>query len=151
VAEKQITAEDVTEEFVDSQAKLHNLQRTELRLLQHLNQTARLSDILLVEREVNRVRGEIEQLQGRLRFLEHRIAFSTITLTLSEAPRPQQVVPEQSYSGGKQASDAMRSLVSFLQVIWTTAIWVAVWAVVWIPAAVVLWLGYRRLVSSILL
>src|SRR4051794_319547 len=46
VLDKQITAEDVTEEFVDSQAKLRNLQRTELCLLAHLDHTGRLPDIL---------------------------------------------------------------------------------------------------------
>jgi hypothetical protein len=144
VLEKQITAEDVTEEFVDSQAKLRNLQRTEQRLLAHLDQTGRLPDILLVEKEVNRVRGEIEQLEGRLRFLEHRIAFSTIELTLNEAARAQLVVPASSYSSGKQASDALRSLVGFLQVIWSSVIWLAIWAVVWLPMALGIWLVYRR-------
>src|SRR2546427_152119 len=86
VQEKQVTAEDVTEEFVDSQAKLRNLQRTEGRLLEHMNRTGRLPDILLVEKELNRVRGEIEQLQGRLRFLAHRLAYSTLAVTLSQAP-----------------------------------------------------------------
>src|SRR5207244_3066349 len=98
VLEEQVTAEDVTEEFVDSQARLHNLTQTELRLLEHLNRTARLADILLVEKELSRVRGEIEQLEGRLRFLQHRIAFSTITVELREAPRTQPLVPSETYS-----------------------------------------------------
>ena len=149
VLDKQITAEDVTEEFVDSQAKLRNLQRTEARLLAHLNQTGRLPDILLVEKELNRVRGEIEQLEGRLRFLAHRIAFSTITLTLSEAPRRQPVVPEQTYSSGKEASDAMRSLVAFLQIAWTAVIWIAIWAAIWVPFALVAWFVYRRRASGV--
>jgi len=144
VQEKQVTAEDVTEEFVDSQAKLRNLQRTEIRLLAHLDHSGRLPDILLVEKELNRVRGEVEQLEGRLRFLAHRVAYSTLAVTLSEAPRPQPVVPPASYSSGKVASDAMRSLVAFGQVVWTTAIWIAIWAVVWVPLAVVAWFAYRR-------
>jgi hypothetical protein len=144
VLEKQVTAEDVTEEFVDSQAKLRNLKRTELRLLDHLNRTGRLAEVLLVEKELNRVRGEIEQLEGRLRFLEHRVAYSTITATLSEAPRPQQMVPAETYSSGKEAADAMRSLVAFGRVIWTGVIWMGVWAIVWVPLALAGWLVYRR-------
>jgi hypothetical protein len=144
VVEKQVTAEDVTEEFVDSQAKLRNLKRTELRLIEHLNRTARLSDILLVEKELSRVRGEIEQIEGRLRFLTHRVAFSTLTVTLSEAPRPQPITPADSYSAGQQLTDAVRSLVAFGRVLWTLAIWLAVWALVWVPLALVFWFAYRR-------
>jgi hypothetical protein len=144
VVEKQVTAEDVTEEFVDSEAKLRNLKRTELRLLEHLNRTARLSDILLVEKELNRVRGEIEQIEGRLRFLTHRVAFSTLTVTLSEAPRPQAITPADSYSAGQQLTDAVRSLLVFGRVLWTLAIWLAVWAVVWVPLALAGWFAYRR-------
>jgi hypothetical protein len=144
VVEKQVTAKDVTEEFVDSEAKLRNLKRTELRLLEHLNRTARLSDILLVEKELNRVRGEIEQIEGRLRFLTHRVAFSTLTVTLSEAPHPQAITPADSYSAGQQLTDAVRSLLAFGRVLWTLAIWLAVWAVVWVPLALAGWFAYRR-------
>jgi hypothetical protein len=149
VLDKQVTAEDVTEEFVDSQARLANLQQTEQRLRDHLTHTGRLSDILLVERELTRVRGEIEQLQGRLRYLSHRIAYSTLAVTLTEAPRPQPVVPPQSYSSGKVLSDAMRSLVAFGQTVWSGAIWIAVWGVVWVPVALAGWVAYRRRVGDV--
>jgi hypothetical protein len=144
LAEKQVTAEDVTEEFVDSEAKLRNLKRTELRLIAHLGRTARLSDILLVEKELNRVRGEIEQIEGRLRFLSHRVAFSTLTVTLSEAPGPQTITPPDSYNAGQQLTAAVRSLVAFGRVLWTLAIWLAVWALVWVPLALAGWFAYRR-------
>jgi hypothetical protein len=144
VMDKQVTAEDVTEEFVDSQARLRNLQASEERLLAHLRQTGRLPDILLVENALTRVRGEIEQLEGRLRYLAHRIAYSTLAVTLSEAARPQPVVPPESYSSGKVAADAMRSLVAFGQAVWSLAIWITVWAVVWLPLALFAWLAYRR-------
>ena len=49
--------------------------------------TGKLADTLLVEKELSRVRLEIERLEGRLRFLSHRISYSTITVTLKEAAR----------------------------------------------------------------
>lgn len=133
VKERQIGAEDVTEEFVDSKARLRNLKRAEARLLEHLARTGRLADVLLVEKELNRVRGEIEQLEGRLRFLTHRVAFSTFAVTLGEAPRPQAVVPPDSFSSGKEASAAVRALVGFAQTLWTGALWIGIWAIVWLP------------------
>jgi hypothetical protein len=64
VLERQVTAEDVTEEFVDSQSRLRNLKKTEERLIAHLTRTGKLSDTLLVEKELTRVRQEISRLKG---------------------------------------------------------------------------------------
>ncbi len=133
VLDRQVDAEDVTEEYVDSSSTLRNLQRTEERLLAHLSQTGRLADTLLVEKELNRVRQEIERLQGRLRYLGHRVAFSTITATLKEAARAQAITPPEHYSAGRVFTDATRSLVEFGNGLLSAVIWLAVWAVVWLP------------------
>jgi hypothetical protein len=146
VMSKNVTAEDVTEEYVDTESTLRNLNRTETRLLEHLGRTGKLSDTLLVEKELTRVRAEIEQREGRLRFLSHRVSFSTMDVTLQEAAKSQPAVPPKSYSSGKEAAEASRSLVEFLRSVWTTVIWIGIWAVVWLPLAVFGgWLGRRVL------
>ncbi len=87
-------SQDVTAEFYDLQARISNKQVEEKRLLDHLQRsTAKLGDILQVEREISRVRGEIEQMQGRLRLLANMTSLTTITVTLHEvkgyvAPKP---------------------------------------------------------------
>lgn len=129
---------------MDTEAKLRNLRRTEERLLEHLNRTGKLSDILLVERELNRVRGEIDLLEGKLRFLQHRIAFSTLSITLQGEARSQPTVPPQSFSTGKVASDAARTLVAFAQWIWSIVIWVGVWSALWVPLTFLIWVAHRR-------
>jgi hypothetical protein len=144
VMEKHVTAEDVTEEYVDTESTLRNLNRTEARLLEHLSRTGRLSDTLLVEKELTRVRQEIEQREGRLRFLSHRVQYSTLDVTLREEAKAQPIVPPASYSSGKEASEASRSLVEFLRGVWTMAIWIGVWAVVWVPLALILGLAVRK-------
>ena len=144
VLERQVTAEDVTEEFVDSQSRLRNLKKTEERLIAHLSRTGKLADTLLVEKELTRVRQEIEQIEGRLRFLSHRISYSTITLTLSEAARPLAMTPPEHYSTGRVTSDAVRSLVGFGQEVWSAVIWLAVWAIVWLPMALAIWMAFRK-------
>ena len=133
VLDKQVTAEDVTEEYVDSDAKVRNFKRTEERLLTHLTKTGKLSDTLLIEKELNRVRQEIEQIEGRLRFLSNRISFSTIQITLKETARPQALVPPESYSAGHTFSDAARSVVDFGRGLLNLGIWLAVWAIFWLP------------------
>lgn len=85
VQETKISSQDVSEEFYDVAARLRNKQTEEERLIQHLKaSTAQLSDILTVERELSRVREEIERIQGRLRFLSNQTDLSTITLTVRE-------------------------------------------------------------------
>jgi hypothetical protein len=79
------TAEDVGEEFVDVTARVNNAKRLEERLIDLLaNRTGRLQDVLSVERELARVREEIERYEGRLRYLKSRVAVSTLTVNLHE-------------------------------------------------------------------
>lgn len=83
-----VNAEDVGQEYVDIEARLANLRRLEARLVELLaNRTGKLSDVLMVERELARVRGEIDQIEGRRRFLQRSVALSTLELTLHE-PEP---------------------------------------------------------------
>ena len=79
------TSEDVGEEFVDVTARVANARRLEQRLIQLLaTRTGRLEDVLAVERELARVREEIERAEGRLRYLRTRAATSTLTVTVHE-------------------------------------------------------------------
>jgi len=81
-------AQDVGEEFVDITARVTNARRLEDRLISLLaNRTGKLDEVLRVERELARVREEIERYEGRLRFLSTRVALSTLTITVHE-PAP---------------------------------------------------------------
>ncbi|RZN43469.1 MAG: DUF4349 domain-containing protein [Methanophagales archaeon ANME-1-THS] len=87
VQSKQISGEDVTEEYIDLQARLNNSERQEKRLLEILEKADEVKDILEVERELERVRGEIERLTGRITYLENRVELATISVSLYE-PEP---------------------------------------------------------------
>ena len=63
---------DVTEQFIDLEARLKSAQREELSLLSLLDRANVISEILTIERELTRIRGELERLQGQLNFLERR-------------------------------------------------------------------------------
>jgi hypothetical protein len=79
------TAEDVGEEFVDVTARVANAKRLEDRLVALLaTRTGKLEDVLAVERELSRVREEIERYEGRLRYLTSRVAISTLSVTVHE-------------------------------------------------------------------
>ena len=81
-----ISVQDVGEEFVDLTARVANARRLEARLIELLaNRTGRLSDVLTVERELARVREEIERYEGRLRYLQSRSSVSSLTVTVHES------------------------------------------------------------------
>jgi uncharacterized protein DUF4349 len=80
-----VTADDVGEEFVDVTARVTNSRRLESRLIDLLGtRTGRLQDVLAVERELARVREEVERYEGRLRYLRSRAAMSTLAITIHE-------------------------------------------------------------------
>jgi hypothetical protein len=80
-----VQAQDVGEEYVDLSARTANARRLEERLLGLLaTRTGKLEDVLAVERELARVRQEIDTQEGRLRFLRSRAAVSTLNVTVHE-------------------------------------------------------------------
>ncbi len=87
VKSRQISGQDVTEEFIDLGARLGNLKKQEARLSEILKNATTVKDVLEVEHELERVRGEIERLTGRLNYLNQSIEMSTISVSASE-PAP---------------------------------------------------------------
>jgi len=87
VKSKQISGEDVTEEYIDLTARLNNSERQEKRLLEILDMANNTKDVLEVERELERVRDDIERLTGRINYLENRVELATISVSLYE-PEP---------------------------------------------------------------
>ena len=84
-------SEDVSERFIDLKARLESALREEKSLLALLERANAVSEVLAIERELARVRSDIERFQGQLNFLERRIALATITVDLS---LPDEFFPE---------------------------------------------------------
>jgi len=82
VRAESVGSQDVTEQFIDLQARLRSAQREEESLLSLLERAGTVSEILTIERELSRVRSEVERYQGQLNFLERRVELATITVTL---------------------------------------------------------------------
>jgi hypothetical protein len=82
VIQEKITGQDVTEEFIDLEARLKTQKALESQFLEIMKQANKVSDALEVQRQIAEVRTEIEKLEGRKRFLENRASLSTITVSL---------------------------------------------------------------------
>jgi len=87
VHERRISGQNVTEEFVDLNARVRNLERHEHQLLTFMDRATRVTDLLAIEQELARVRGQIEQLTGRLRLMSNQVELATVNVTLRESSR----------------------------------------------------------------
>ena len=77
--------EDVTKTYFDTDARLRNAKRMEERLLEMLQKkTGKVSDLLQVEKELGRVREQIEQMQGELKYYDALVQYATVTISLAE-------------------------------------------------------------------
>ena len=84
VLKESTTGQDVTEQYVDLQAQLKNKKAEEESFVKILGTAGKIDDVLAATREVSRVRGEIERLEGRIRLMDSQTEMSTITIDLGE-------------------------------------------------------------------
>jgi len=82
VAHDKVTAQDVTEEYIDLEARIRAKQALESQFMEIMKQARTVQDALEVQRQLSDVRAEIERLEGRRRFLENQTSLSTITVTI---------------------------------------------------------------------
>jgi uncharacterized protein DUF4349/putative zinc finger protein len=119
--------EEVTQQFVDLEARLKNARNTEARLIQlQRERTGKLSDVLSVEKEIGRVRGEIEQMEAERKSLRNRIDFATLNLTVIEDYKAElKVVPPSIGTQIRNAAvEGYRSVVDGL---FSLLLWLLSW------------------------
>ncbi|HLV09351.1 MAG TPA: DUF4349 domain-containing protein [Halanaerobiales bacterium] len=88
VVSRSISGQDVTEEYIDLEARLTNLTEQEKRYRQLLDKAETVEDILKIENELTRIRSSIESLQGRLKYLDNQVSMSTIEVEFREIITP---------------------------------------------------------------
>jgi len=137
----KLDSQEVTEEFMDLEARLKQLKLSEERLLEMMRKSGKLTELLQVERELTNKQSEIERIQGRLRYLEDRVAYSTLTVTLTtEAPPPQ--VKGFSWGFGETFNSAWLSLKITFRSFAKGLIWIAVYTPIWLGIGVIVWVLY---------
>ena len=153
-AESQ-SGQDVTSQYVDLQARLSNARNTEQRLTDLLrNRTGKLSDVLEVEQELDRVRGEIEQMEAERKNMSNQVSYATLNATIAEDYKAQlQVVPPSTSTrlrnaaveGYRSMADGVVSLALFLL---STGPSLLLWGVVLFFPARLIWKKVRRSFAS---
>ncbi len=137
--------QDVTEEYLDLDARLRVLQQEEQRLLELLKMAVTMDDFLKVEANLSRVRVSIEQTTGRMQFLDNRIDYATLTLNIQQEAGT--VEPElKGFAGlGRRLANAFRDGVNVLVDLIAGTLVFAVRALPILPILALILYGLMRL------
>jgi hypothetical protein len=135
VTSEVASGEDVTDQFVDLQSRLTNLQATRDRIREFLDKAQTVEEALQVNEQLSQVEAQIEEIQGRMNYLKDRAAYSTIdvrlnperpTPTPSPTPTPTPTPTPEAWRPGETVKSATGVLTSILKGLVDLAIWVLV-------------------------
>lgn len=128
VKRQSMSAEDVSTQLVDLEARLRNLRKAEDMVLGIMERSGEIGEVLQVAQELRNIRGSIEQIDGQLNALKTRVRFSTVSLNLT---RPGAATPSQS-GVWTQVQDtwnsATRSMATFTVDLMQLGIWLMVYS-----------------------
>jgi len=144
VTSESTSSQDVTEEYVDLESRLKNAEATESQYLALLEKAEDVEDILSIYESLSRVRSEIEQIKGRMQYLERTSSMSLISVYLKPAATAKPLV-RVGWSALEMLKSAVRGIVIFGQWLGTIAIWLLIFCPVWgAILGIIYWRRHRK-------
>jgi len=143
MVKEDIRGQDVTEEYVDLEASLRNLEAAESQYLELLRRADKVEDALKVQQEMVNVRGQIERIKGRMNLLERTTDMSEIDASFQPSRSPEPLVRPE-WNAGETLRGALRSLSSFGQGLAGAGIWLLVYSPLWIVLGLIAFFLWRR-------
>jgi hypothetical protein len=141
VESESTSSQDVTEAYIDLQARLANAEATEQQYLALLDKAEEVEDILNIYNYLTRIRQEIEQLKGQIQYLEQTTSTSLISVSLE----PEEAVVGDGWSALEVLKSAARGLVTAGKVLGTIAIWLLIFIPIWgTILGIILWRRHKR-------
>ncbi len=111
---KNISNNDITDQLFDLKIRIENAKATEARFLQILDKAVNISDILQIEQELNRIRTDIEILEGHINNLNNRVAYSSLTINVSKTIEDPLLPGMDFFEAIRQGLNAMVILIQFI-------------------------------------
>lgn len=150
VQQQSLTAEDVSNQLVDYQARLRNLRRSEETVLKIMDRSGSVGDVLKVAQELNTIRQSIEQTNAQLSSLQNQVAYSTIDLYFRSAIAPLPARPSTQAQLTDTWNSATRSIGEFTVDLMQIGLWLLVYSpyLLLILGAAILFYRRRRRVRS---
>lgn len=129
---RSMSGSDVTEEYVDLEARLGSLEAARDRLLVLLEKAVNVEEAVQVNNALTDVQTQIEQITGRMRYLRQGASMSSLNLELRPIPVTEVIDPDR-WQPLEDARMALRGLIQFGQDLISFAIGLAIWTPVWVP------------------
>ena len=144
VTSESTSSQDVTEEYIDLEARLKNAEATESQYLVLLDKATDVEDILNIYERLSRVRSEIEQIKGRMQYLERTSSMSLISARLEPEATAKPLV-RAGWNAVEALKSAVRGLVIAGQALGTIAIWLIIFIPIWgTILGIILWRRRRK-------
>lgn len=144
VESRSLSAEDVSNQLVDFQARLRNLRKQESLLLDIMERSGSVGDVLKVAQELNNTRQAIEQIDAQYKNLRNRVAYSTINLQLEAAVASSTAQPPLTSEVENAWKNATQSVGDFTTDLIRFGIWLAAYSPYLLVLAGIAWLSYNR-------
>ncbi len=148
VVSENMVGTDVTDQYVDIQARLDTLGKTKSKFEEILAKSEEIQDILSAQREIINVQEQIDSLKGRAKYLEKTAQMAKITISLSTDELSLPYAPTEAWRPRVIFKKAVRSLVGSARKAGTAVIWVGVYSVVWLPVTGVVYLIKKKAKSK---
>jgi len=136
-----MSTQDVSSDYVDTQSRLNNLRGEQQRLLTLLSHASALGDVLSIDQRLTDVEGQIEQIEAHLNSLNGQITFYNISISLQ--PSQAALTPSTGWSVSSIWQNALSAAIAFAQVLATVFIWLVVFSIYIIPLALIVWFVRR--------
>lgn len=143
IAEK-LQGQDVTDQYIDIEARLKTLYKTKARFEEIMEKATQVQDILNVQREIINLQSQIDSLKGQQQYYEKNAQMAKLTVYLSTDEVALPYTPSELWRPQVIFKQAVRSLISSLRKFATILIWVVVYSVIWLPVGLVVFFFYRH-------
>ena len=137
VVSENLSGQDVTDEFVDNEARLETLEKTKAKFEEILDNAISVQDILTVQREIISLQSQIDAVKGQQNYLEKSAQMAKLTIYLSTDELALPYAPSETWRPAVIFKQAVRSLVGNLRKLGTLIIWLAVFSIIWLPILLV--------------
>src|SRR3989344_1308785 len=133
VVSENLTGQDVTDQFVDNEARLKTLEDTKAKFQEIFDQATRIEDILNVQQQIINLQSQIDSVKGQQNYLEKNAQMAKLTVYLSTDEFALPYAPSESWRPEVIFKQAVRSMFGHVRKLGTALIWLVVYSVVLIP------------------
>jgi len=138
VISQNLQGEDVTDQYTDLQAQLDTLNKTKGKFEQIMDKATQIQDILEVQRELINIQSQIDSVKGQEQYLQKTTQMAKVTIYLSADELNLPYAPSEAWRPQVIFKQAVRSLLNSMRSLGSLAIWIAVYAVIWVPVLLII-------------